>query len=290
MLRIRHVAVKLATLSFGFLFVSDPVRALRVRTEQRHPRPGTPLRVVLCCHIYYPEIFSEVLDCFDRMPSDSRLIVTVPPERMALLREQAEGRSDIHVHPHPNRGRDIAPFLTLLASGAFDHADLILKLHTKRSGHLRDGDTRRRLLFHALAGSRCRVQRVLDLFAAPRTGLVGWRLSWRNDPLYWFDNRDMVAELLGRLRVAPSSAPHFFEGSMFWVRRAALEPIKALDLTTADFPPEAGQLDGALQHAVERIFVETAAAVGYDTLSTSGRLLHSGGPTAQVGPAGDRTD
>ena len=51
--------------------------------------------------------------------------------------------------------------------------------------------------------------------------------------------------------------PDFFEGTMFWVRPAAFELLRRLK-TTERFAVESGAVDGALEHAIERVF---AAAV-----------------------------
>ena len=52
-------------------------------------------------------------------------------------------------------------------------------------------------------------------------------------------------------------------GSMMWARVAALAPFLDLGLTLEEFPPEEGQLDGTLQHAIERSFTLVARATGY---------------------------
>ena len=46
----------------------------------------------------------------------------------------------------------------------------------------------------------------------------------------------------------------FFAGTMFWVRREALSPLRKFDLTLSDFSVEKGAVDGQLEHALERIF------------------------------------
>ena len=46
----------------------------------------------------------------------------------------------------------------------------------------------------------------------------------------------------------------FPAGSMFWARVDALRPLYGLNLPLSAFPPERGQVDGTLQHAVERLF------------------------------------
>ena len=60
----------------------------------------------------------------------------------------------------------------------------------------------------------------------------------------------------------PGSRLDFFAGTMFWVRRGALEPLRRLDLPLAAFPEEAGQQDGTLQHALERVLGMICTKIG----------------------------
>lgn len=183
------------------------------------------------------------------------------------------GAPQIHVHVLPNRGRDIAPFLHVLASGQLDKVDAVLKLHTKRSVHLMDGDIRRRLLYLALAGGPARVHRILTLFEAASTGVVGWAPSFRQGSYFWQRNERRGRQLVSAMG-GPANMPlGFFEGSMFWFRPVAVQRLRALGLAIDDFEGEAGQTDGTLHHAVERMFCISAALEGFNTLSTSGATL-----------------
>jgi len=57
-----------------------------------------------------------------------------------------------------------------------------------------------------------------------------------------------------RLKAERLSDLNFVAGSMFYARREVLQPILNLHLSEDDFEPEAGQTDGTLAHAVERVF------------------------------------
>lgn len=55
----------------------------------------------------------------------------------------------------------------------------------------------------------------------------------------------------------------FPSGSMFWGRSAALRPLLDLQLQFADFPEEAGQIDGTLAHAIERTILYFTELAGF---------------------------
>ena len=202
------------------------------------------------------------------------LHLTVPKDRAAQARDLVEGITGVVVHPSENRGRDIAPFIALLDDGVFDDYDAVLKLHTKRSLHLWDGEVRRKLLYMMLAGERNATWRMLAAFEAKDTGLVGWEASYRTAGPYWMANEARVRDVAAKMR-APEEAVRlgFFEGSMFWFRPAALAALRSLQLSQADFEPEAGQLDGTLHHAIERCFTIAAWAGGFVVRDLNGRVL-----------------
>lgn len=269
---LRHYLDKLAALTFGAVFVSRPVRAALERIDP----PSLPVfsgRAALVAHVFYPALAGEIRECFGRLPAGSTLIVTAPVEKVAAVRAAFADIEGTRIVAVANRGRDIAPFLALLNGGELDGFDAVLKLHTKRSPHLLDGRIRRKLLYTQLAGSRRRIARVLAHFDEPGCGLVGWPACWRASRLFWVQNKDRVEALCREMAIATPDAPTFFEGSMFWVRPAALARLKRLALPAEAFEEEAGQLDGTLHHAVERLFATVAASDGFSTRAVSGATL-----------------
>ncbi len=270
----RHIASKTFEIAAGTAFLSVPGQALwRSRNTLAAVAAPEGIRCAMIAHIYYPELLEDVLECWRALPDGAPLHLTAPNETAAELRIRLSELHNVTVHAVENRGRDIAPFLKVLASGALDGFDAVAKLHTKRSPHLRTGSLRRRLLFTVLAGDRLQVRRVLHRFADPKTGLAGWRFSFRTRASYWHANQARVREIAARISPQTSADLAFFEGSMFWFRPAALEPLRRLALTAADFEPEAGQADGALHHAIERSFCLAARAAGYRTNDLTGRRL-----------------
>jgi lipopolysaccharide biosynthesis protein len=272
-----HVGQKLLSLTIGPLFVSPQGQMVRQALARRTElRPWPAMRLGMVVHAYYPDLLSEALACRALLPNATPLFVTVPPEKQWQARELLETVSDVHLCVTPNRGRDIAPFLALLNSGALEPFDAVLKLHTKKSPHLLDGNIRRKLLFQMLCGEEHATRQTVSLFADPKVGLVGWGPSYRAAPGYWMANESRVAALARQMNAAEAARLGFFEGSMFWFRPRALEPLRRLGLAPEDFEAEAGQTDGALHHAVERCFTIAAWAGGYSVHKLSGKPLIGG--------------
>ncbi len=266
-----HILQKLAVLTYGAAYVSEPGRRLRLAFDRSDPLP--PIRTAIVAHAYYPQLICEILRCRDFLPADTALFITVPPERVASARTILVGVPAVTLIEAPNRGRDIGPFVAVLSSGVLDGFDAVLKIHTKRSPHLLDGEVRRKLLFDKLCGSRNVVRRVLESFADPSTGIVGWRASFRTAKPYWMDNRSRVEALVRQLGVPGPPPLGFFEGSMFWFRPAALSALKCLNLQPNSFEAEAGQVDGTLHHAVERLFTIAAWSSGREVLTLNRKRL-----------------
>jgi len=269
----KHISEKLAALTLGAVVTSRWANWARSTLLSQKAQMASQTRVAVIAHVFYPELIDEIDGCRRLLPDGTPLLITVPEERRDAVAAAVAGRPLVFISAHPNRGRDIAPFLSVLQSGALDGYDAVLKIHTKRSTHLRDGDIRRKLLFLSLAGTPRAARRILALFEEPHVGIVGWSWAFRRGHSYWERNERRGRELIENLGGADGTELGFFEGSMFWFRPSALRRLRALRLTPDDFEPETGQTDGALHHSIERMFCIAARLDGYDVRDTRGHLL-----------------
>jgi hypothetical protein len=255
--------------------------------------PPSPLRLGAHAHIYHSELVPEIAARLSRLPPASAIFVTIVADDPSASSGDLPHAIERHIPRAtivrvPNRGRDIWPFMMLLRDGAFRDRDVVLKIHSKTSPILQPSPIagaawRRRMLFELL-GSVPSIHAILERFAQkPDLGLIG--AAGLRVPSYLLSRREalganasVIGQLAHRADINPVAAD-FFAGSMFWVRPSALEPLLKLDLSAADFPAEQGQVDGTLQHALERLFVAAAECCGFrveDTLDctpTDGALL-----------------
>jgi rhamnosyltransferase len=260
----------------SLIFISPVYQKLHSLWLSFTAAPVPSIKAAVLAHVYYPELWPEIVKIWHTLPAGSPLLVTTPYGIGAEIRTLGASHPLIEIYESENRGRDIAPFLTVLNAGRLDRFDAVLKIHTKKSPHLKQGNLRRRLLFTSLAGHSSNVRRILRQFCDPRVGLVGPASFFRTAEIYWMANKALVEQLCRRMAPMPPVLLGFFEGSMFWVRPKALEPLRALGLQAEDFDVEAGQLDGTLHHATERTFTLCALANGYGTRSLQGDQLLAG--------------
>ncbi len=219
-------------------------------------------RVLAIAHVYYPELWDELAEGIAQIPGEVDVVVTLVEGRAEHLTEPIRSRfpgADVRVLA--NQGRDVWPLLQVL--DRVPGHDAVLKLHTKRSPHMRNGDAWRRELLDGLVGSTQRIEAILGLMAADRR--IGMVAPARNvlGREFLGANRARV-EALARKggRTFDPDQLWFAAGSMFWARPEVLLPLADLGLAAEEFGPETGAVDGTLAHAVERYLGVLAADQG----------------------------
>ena len=256
------------------------------------PQIALPLRIAVFLHAFHLDLLPEVRAYLEHIPFPADLFVSTDtePKREAVTAAFADwptGR--VTVAATPNRGRDIAPKLYGFGA-AHDDYEYVLHLHTKQSPH----DDRlagwRGYLYETLLGSPEVVRGVFAAFAAcPTLGLLAPQHVDELRPWIRWGLNHRPAEALA-LRMGfplPMEAPlDFPSGSMFWARTAALRPLLDLGLGFYDFPAEAGQTDGTLAHAIERLYFLVCEEAGFSwmKITAKGQLHDQSGTVAVNGP------
>ena len=236
-------------------------------------RPRSAMRILVHGHFHYPELLPEFLARLDRNATPFDLILTTTSDQHKTAIQSilaANGGRQARVLAHPNRGRDIGPLLTAIGQDGLRDYDLVGHLHGKRSPQAgAAGDRWRDRLWTNLAGGR---YQALDIIAAAFSrdealGLVFPADATLND---WDRNRDIADQLAARLRLSLPLPTHldFPQGSMFWARPQALQPLFDLGLTWDDYPTEPLPIDGTLLHALERLIPLAVTHAGYRYATT----------------------
>lgn len=254
-----------ARLGHAWLQAHRAARAQAVRKPQTTlpPAERSPCVVV---HAWYPEVLEELLAVQAARGGACRWVVTTAPEREHGVREVlAACGMEARILVCENRGRDILPFLHAADMLLDEGEDVVLKLHTKRSPQRDDGDHWRRTLVAGLAGEDRAAAAMRRFTQEERLGLLSAPDGLRRIADQSGGNRAAFEYLCSRigLRDRRWKRARFAPGSMFWVRLEALRPLLDAHLGVWEFEAEAGQLDGTLAHAIERLFGAVVNDAGY---------------------------
>lgn len=247
------------------------------------PAAGEP-DIAVVIHLFHTELWPDFCFALGNCRTPFDLHVSLAGPTPALECEILRLFPGTTFHYIENRGRDIWPFLRLLRSGALDRYAAVCKLHSKKSEHLSQsgadfdiGRRWRRSAVLELLGSPERVAGILERFRNdPATGIVGPSNLWlrqsgkRIDRQWGASKNRATMERLARQMAVPLTDLRldFFAGSMFWFAPAALAPLSRTALDARDFEPEPIAKEGALPHAIERLFNIVVASAGYDVVGS----------------------
>lgn len=234
-------------------------------------------------HLYYSELWPEFAAFLNQIQHPFDLWITHCGLSSPACKQILEVFPQAEIVQVENRGRDIWPFISFLNDGILDKYEYICKIHSKKSVHrpgmeegLFGSRWRRRALYDLLAAGRA--EHIVGMFDCdPSLGIAGPRVLRVPNTRYtsqmaWGPSRnwDVTFRLARRMGMQMAVEDlDFFAGSMFWVRPVALEPIRRLNLQRDDFPDEAGQLNGEVQHALERLFTASAVRAGLSIAETA---------------------
>ena len=252
-------------------------------------KPQINKKIAVLIHLYYFDLFEEILDSLDELSDDFDLHVTTPFEGdVVRILDKARIKSNsIAIYIFENRGRDIGPFVSLYLAGIFDDYKAVLKLHSKKSKYSEKGDDWRKLLYKKIIGGTIKSRKIAEIFLNPRVGIVGPGEYYLTNHKYWGANYITVCKLLslcGFSSLCSKKSLGFFAGSMFWFNPRSLSSLKLLENSYLEFESENGKQDGTLAHAFERLFCQIARSSGYEILTTDLKALDNSKAPANTVP------
>lgn len=238
----------------------------------------TPVRVpriLAIIHGFYVDLLPTIFSQIASWDVNIRIVVTTDTsakvERIdeLILLHGLDGQAVLC----PNRGRDVAPFLIEGAKHLHD-AEVILHLHTKKSPHdsvyAGWGD----FLYSNLIASADIALSILHMLDQSNLGIIYSDHFYAVNGLRnWGYDFTHASNLLARIgcKITADTPLEFPTSTMFWARRAALEPLFELGLTYEDFEPEEGQIDGTLAHAIERSLLYVCEHAGFGHAKVTAR-------------------
>src|SRR5262249_24987289 len=198
-------------------------------------------RIAVVLHLFDPDLWAEMREAIEHISQPFDLFVSLTrgaSDHMLNAVIQAFPRALVFVFA--DHGRDLGPFLVFFQSGVLFHYDLICKLHTKRSPHLRpsdgwrypDGDTWRHALIDGVLGSARLVDQIVSRFRSdPDLGMVVANGNIFRGHDHWVNNEKLLVELLPRLGIPPDVRDRSFPGgSIFWIRSSLLRTLAGAGL------------------------------------------------------------
>jgi len=249
--------------------VAQSEEAIRLINESFSKRSDT----VVIAHIYYEDLIDSIFDPYLTVARENcDLIVSVMQHvSLASIRKIKDKFENCFILQTANCGRDIRPFIIALRK-AHELGYLYgCKLHTKKSPQLIEGEKWRTELLDVLLPSPDSIETIIQRFKSrPALGLQASRHSLcdLSEASAHFGNTKWLNELLARMgqeKMIGNYASLFPAGSMFWFRVAALPQLLEDKIVSLDeFELEAGQLDGTLAHAIERIVVLIPTCNGFE--------------------------
>jgi len=231
-----------------------------------------PKDVAVHSHIFYPDLAPEIRNYLANIPVGFHCYVTTDTQDKAELIETAfsdlKNIRTLKICVIENRGRDIAPMIVGLGKMLVQH-EVVLHIHSKRSPHNLALRGWRRYLMMSLLGSTQSVTAILQQFSQNKQ--LGILYPQIYNPVLPFmkigGNEPFMTDLLKRAGKKTADIErvdlmNFPAGGMFWFRGKAIEPLVSMGLSLTDFDVEAGQDDGTLAHAIERLFPYFASGRG----------------------------
>lgn len=224
-------------------------------------------RHAIVLHLFHVDLIDSIYAYMRNLIADHDVFVSVKSveDRRVAVRYFQDQKVRAFVYLHPNIGRDVGPFVSLLNTGLLDRYDAVCKLHSKKSVYHDGGGQWRDELMKSLLGSSLEVLKILRAFDdQPMLGIVGPATAYLSNARFWGGNEERLRVLAAETGIEDARVRlGFFAGTMFWFRPAALQALRERNISLNEFDPEAGQRDATLAHVIERLFVLWVEQAGY---------------------------
>ncbi len=216
-----------------------------------------PLKIAVCVHIYYQEIWDDISIYLRNLRHDFDLFITCRDEIYENTTKTIRlAYPTARTAPFPNIGMDVLPFLMTVHVNKLQEYDAILKLHTKNKKTAERAE-QGRIMYEGLLGTRELCDDIVRVFRDdPHAGIVGPALMLRSANALAYGNRDLINRVLSLLEVKLDDW-RFFAGTMFWISGKALSGISQIYGVLRSLYQDEGPIktggDGALAHTLERV-------------------------------------
>jgi len=213
-------------------------------------------------HIFYEDLIDEISECITTACKFKKIDVAISiPDSFSIeaTKKIIKKLKPVRIVLVENRGRDIWPFLQTLDVILNLNYKFGLKLHSKKSTHLLEGNKWRKSIYNGLLSSTS-IKSAFNCFEMDESiGLVApkdFMFALTGDAL--IDNCNSLNVLTALYDCETNEKLPFVAGSMFWFSFEMATHLLHEGVNRELFGPELGAVDGTIAHAYERFIVSLA--------------------------------
>jgi len=211
-------------------------------------------------HAHYLDGLEEDISSHAVYRHATRIVATTDTDAKAMQIEKFGAAHGITIDARvvPNQGRDILPFLHVVADDGCNDDAIWCHVHQKKSiSSTSGGDMWRSFLIRILLGDEASIAFATARIAEPGTGLV---TAFDPHIVGWTGSRRLLPEIERQLgRPLPSVPLMFPMGNMFWTRAVVARGMLDLFGSTYAWPNEPLPNDGTVYHLIERLWPAVVA-------------------------------
>lgn len=234
--------------------------------------------IAVQAHIFYTDLAEEIIGELNKIPYKFDCYISTDTEEKAKMLQdifqKLSKAENVYVEVFANRGRDMLPFVSQI-SKVLDKYKYVCHIHSKKTLTNTVGEEWRKYLFKNLFGSKENIVGIFDIFENTNTGIIFpetfhamiTAVDWGSN----FDNTEKLLEKMNIDIILPENHLIFPVGNMFWAKISAVRQIFTNCTNVEDYVVEAGQVDGTIAHAIERLWVYLAEYNGYTYTNTANK-------------------
>lgn len=268
----KHGLFKYKFLVASEIFFENPFKFFSLLTKARTPvfenfleAPPVPLDQIelgLFCHIFYRDFSETFVEAISAFPRNAKIFVTTPDEEIRSVVSNAITLLGFQVDARvtPNLGRNFGPLLNEFRSEMLNFQYVVL-IHSKKSLHSEKmGNAWIQREVELLLNPQ-KLSRAIGIISRyPNVGIISSNVTdlIRKLNFRWGKNLESLKNspyrnLVDFEKARPGNSINFPAGGMFLANPLAISTLLSIPLAYSDFPPEEGQIDGTLQHGLERL-------------------------------------
>lgn len=239
-------------------------------------------RFAVVVHLFYLDNWSLFKRKLLLLPKNKfDLYITMPKENLQFADTIRMDFPKATIVIVKNRGRDVLPFIITAQKLYRNGYKTVLKFHSKKSVHREDGqEWLESMLDQIIPEDGDRLDEILSIIKEDNFGLLGPASVYYpltvNFPANGVHMTKILRRLYGR-KVAQNELQTnrkeygFFGGTMFWINISKISNL--INLPFLRFEKEAGQIDGTLAHALERLFCLVPEISGSNIYEADGKTV-----------------